>query len=157
MAAEGAQVKAGVWRVAVVADTHGVFPAALAPTWAQADEIWHLGDFCDLSTLEKFRALGPPLAAVRGNNDYSLELPERLGLERAGLRFLLVHILPRAPSGADVFLHGHTHIPADERRGRLRLLNPGTIGKPNKGVPPAWAWLELGPAPGELRWHLQPL
>ena len=48
-----------------------------------------------------------------------------------------------APPGCDLLLHGHTHIPRNERIGETRFFNPGTVGKPNKGVPPSYAWLEL--------------
>ncbi|MCX7869905.1 MAG: metallophosphatase family protein, partial [Terrimicrobiaceae bacterium] len=66
MAANGGQVKAGVLRVAVVADTHGRFPETLREELNSADEIWHLGDFCDAACLEAFRRLDPPLRAVLG-------------------------------------------------------------------------------------------
>ncbi len=31
----------------------------------------------------------------------------------------------------DYVIHGHTHIPRDERRGRTRILNPGALGGRN--------------------------
>ena len=150
-------VKTGISRVAVVADTHGRFPESLKALLRGADEIWHLGDFCDAACLQAFRSLGPPLYAVMGNNDYGLDLPQSLRLLRHGRTFVLTHILPQFPSGADFFLHGHTHVPSDERRMGIRLLNPGTIGKPNKGAPPSWAWLEIPEEPGEIGWQLMKL
>ena len=48
------------------------------------------------------------------------------------------------PPGAQFALHGHTHVPRDEKTGKVRYLNPGTIGKPNHGAPPSFAWLEIG-------------
>jgi putative phosphoesterase len=147
-------LKTAQHRIAVIADTHGRLPERLIPSLREADEIWHLGDFCNLETLSACRAIGRPFFAVLGNNDTGLDLPESLDLERSGVRLHLVHIPPRRFPACDVLLHGHTHVPADTMREGCRILNPGTVGKPNKGAPPAWAWLEIG-ARGKLRWMPQ--
>jgi len=142
--------------IAVIADTHGRLPDSVLPALRTADEIWHLGDFCDAATLQAVIAIGRPFYGVLGNNDYSLDLPEKLTLEREGLTFLLVHIPPRHPGGTDFLLHGHTHAPRDEILHGTRILNPGTIGKPNKGVPPSWAWLDIN-KDGAVRWTIVPV
>ncbi len=54
---------------------------------SEGDEIWHLGDFCDFATLNAVKDLGRPFFAVRGNNDFTLDLPEKLLLERHGKTF----------------------------------------------------------------------
>ena len=131
------------FRIAVIADTHGRLPEKILPELAQADEIWHLGDFCDLKTLSDCLAIGRPFYSVLGNNDHGLDLPLKLTLVQHGKRFCLIHIPPRRLPECDFLLHGHTHVPRDERVGDCRILNPGTIGKPNKGAPPSWAWLEI--------------
>jgi putative phosphoesterase len=75
-------------------------------------------------------------------------------LERNGVRFRLVHIPPdRAPAKVDVLLHGHTHVPRNERREGVLFLNPGCVTRPNRGAPASVAWLESA-AGGELRWRL---
>jgi len=130
-------------KIAVIADTHGRFPESVARQIVAADEIWHLGDFCDFSTLNAVKDLGRPFYAVLGNNDFALDLPEKLLLERHGKTFSLIHIPPRRPGGADFLLHGHTHVPRDEVVGTTRVLNPGTTGKPNKGAPASFAWLTV--------------
>ena len=140
-------------RIAVIADTHGKLPRSTPGDLRPADEIWHLGDFCDLETLAAVRKIGPPVQAVLGNNDYGLDLPVSLSLERCGRFFYLIHIPPRKAEGTDFLLHGHTHVPRDEMIGGTRFLNPGTIGKPNKGVPPSYAWLTIQPA-GMITWEV---
>ncbi len=132
-------------KIAVIADTHGRFPDSVATQIREADEIWHLGDFCDLSTLEAVKALSPPFFAVLGNNDYNLDLPPHLILEREGKTFRLIHIPPSRPGGVDFVLHGHTHVPRDEMVGSTRVLNPGCISRPNRGAPASFAWLEITP------------
>lgn len=140
-------------RIAVIADTHGKLPASTLADLGEADEIWHLGDFCDLAILDAVRRIGPPVQAVRGNNDSGLDLPLTIVLERCGKSFFLVHIPPRIAVGKLFLLHGHTHVPRDEMLGGTRFLNPGTIGKPNKGLPPSYAWLTVRPE-GMVEWEV---
>ncbi|MBE2205522.1 MAG: metallophosphoesterase family protein [Chthoniobacterales bacterium] len=140
-------------RIAVLADTHGRLPASAIPALREAEEIWHLGDFCDLQTLEAVRGIGPAVLAVRGNNDFDLDLPLSLTLERGGKSFSLIHIPPRWMPGKDFLLHGHTHIPRDEMVDGVRVLNPGSIGKADKGAPSSYAWLTL-PDDGPVTWEV---
>jgi len=56
----------------------------------------------------------------------------------------------------DILLHGHTHVPRDEMVGSVRILNPGTVGKPNRGAPASYAWLRLTPE-GVLDWKIIPV
>lgn len=141
-------------RIAVLSDTHNRLPAHVPPLLAGADEIWHLGDVTDESCLAVLYALKRPLHVVRGNCDSCQSWPWVIDLEREGFFIRLIHIPPReAPPAIDLLLHGHTHIPRNERVGDARFLNPGTVGKPNKGGPATYAWLELirGQSP---KWEL---
>ena len=132
-------------KIFVLADTHDKLPEKLELLAAGADEIWHLGDVCEPSVLAEFEALGKPLQVVLGNNESRNLWPFELRLERAGRIFFLVHIPPRrAPSGVNVVLHGHTHVPRDETDpAGVRWLNPGCITRPNRGAPASFAWLTL--------------
>jgi uncharacterized protein len=141
-------------RIAVFSDTHDRYPASLPGRLRGADEIWHLGDVCAPETLVEFEQLGPPLRVVMGNCD-AHPWPLTLNLERAGMRFHLVHIPPnRAPKTASIVLHGHTHVPRDETDpAGVRWLNPGCITRPNRGAPASFAWLTLERGK-EPRWEL---
>ena len=131
-------------RIAVISDTHGKFPPSVAASIARADEIWHLGDVTTEPLLQTVRELGPPLRVVRGNCDFCFDWPETVDLQLAGMQIRLVHIPPPlAPPGTDLLLHGHTHVPRDQRVGSARFLNPGCLNKANKGAPPSYGWLEL--------------
>jgi putative phosphoesterase len=143
--------------IAVIADTHGRFPISLASKLKSADEIWHLGDFCDQATLDAIKDLGRPFFGVLGNNDWNLNLPPRLFLERSRKTFLLTHIPPSRLGGADFLLHGHTHVPRDEIVGLTRVLNPGALGGISKGAPRSWAWMKLDNITGEVAWKIVPL
>jgi putative phosphoesterase len=131
-------------RIAVISDTHDSYPARLPKLIREADEIWHLGDVCAPETLAEFEALERPLFVIAGNCD-SHPWPLTLNLEREDRRFFLVHIPPgRAPSGAEVILHGHTHVPRDQvDLAGVRWLNPGCITRPNRGAPASFAWLTI--------------
>jgi hypothetical protein len=125
---------------------------------AAADEIWHLGDVCAPETLWPFEQLGKPVHVVLGNNEDHMAWPTSLLLEREGRTFFLMHIPPpRAPSGVDVVLHGHTHVPRDETDERgVRWLNPGCIARPNRGAPASFAWLTLERGQ-PIGWKIVPL
>lgn len=131
-------------RIAVISDTHDKVPLKLPQALRGADEIWHLGDVCDPAVLVEFEQLGPPLTVVRGNCD-DHPWPLTRELRREGVVCWLEHIPPsRVKAGAQVVLHGHTHVPRDETDERgVRWLNPGCVTRPNRGAPASYAWLEL--------------
>jgi putative phosphoesterase len=69
------------------------------------------------------------------------------------LRFRLQHVPPdHPPDDVDILLHGHTHVPCNERRGRVLFLNPGCVTRPNRGAPPSVACLEI--VDGKISWNL---
>jgi hypothetical protein len=144
-------------RIAVLADTHNRLPGHLPPLLAGADEIWHLGDVTDAGCLRPLEALGVPLRVVRGNCDWGTDWPLVLDLEREGVQVRLVHIPPgEVPSGVDLLLHGHTHVPRNERVGAVRFLNPGSVSGPRGGSVASFAWLTLERGVPQ-RWEVVPV
>lgn len=141
-------------RVAVLADTHDRLPEKVCEAISGADEIWHLGDVCSDAILARLRPLAP-LRVVRGNCDPSRPWPLTLDFMIDGIRFHLEHIPARTVPPCDIFLHGHTHVPRDEMWQGVRWLNPGCITRPNRGAPPAFAWLTI--RDGAAEWRPVPL
>jgi uncharacterized protein len=140
----------------VLADTHNRLPETVKQIARDADEIWHLGDVCTEAILDELRAIGPRVTVVRGNCDSNLEWPLVVDLVRGELRFRLQHTPPdHLPDDVDVVLHGHTHVPRNEKRGRALFLNPGCVTRANQGAPPSVAWLQI--AAGKTNWNLVPL
>jgi putative phosphoesterase len=140
-------------RIFVLADTHNRLPGKVKEMGKDADEIWHLGDVCAETILEELRALGPRVTVVRGNCDSNFDWPLVLDLVRSGSKFRLQHVPPdRPPDEVDVVLHGHTHVPRNEKRGNVLFLNPGCVTRPNRGSPPSVAWLEI--ADGTITWKV---
>jgi putative phosphoesterase len=139
----------------VLADTHDKLPRAIVDLAQGADEIWHLGDVCAERLLDELRAIGPPVTLVRGNCDSNYGWPLVVDLTRGGKKFRLQHIPPeRPPDDVDVVLHGHTHVPRNEKRGHVLFLNPGCVTRPNQGSPASVAWLEISDN-GKLDWKLR--
>ena len=143
-------------RIFVLADTHNRLPERVKEIARGADEIWHLGDVCNETIIDELRAVRPRITVVRGNCDSNLDWPLVVDLERSGLNFRLQHVPPdQTPNDVDVVLHGHTHVPRNERRGSILFLNPGCVTRANRGAPPSVAWLEI--ADGKMNWKLVPL
>jgi putative phosphoesterase len=146
----------GNLRILVLADTHNRLPETVREIAKDADEIWHLGDVCTETILDELRAIGPQVTVVRGNCDSNYEWPLVVDLARNGLKFRLQHIPPdHLPDDVDLVLHGHTHVPRNERRGSVLYLNPGCVTRANQGAPPSVEWLEI--ANGKTSWKLIPL
>jgi len=147
-------------RIFVLADTHDRLPATISVLAKGADEIWHLGDLCAERILDEIRTFGPPLTIVRGNCDSNNDWPLVVELVRNGVKFRLQHIPPepRTLSGedVDVVLHGHTHVPRNEKCGNVLFLNPGCVTRPNQGAAPSVAWLKISDD-GKLDWKLKSL
>jgi putative phosphoesterase len=143
-------------RLLGLADTHNRLPESVTEMAQSADEIWHLGDVCAETILDELRAIGPRVIVVRGNCDGNSEWPLVLDLALGGLKIRLQHVPPdHPPDDVDLLLHGHTHVPRNESRGRVLFLNPGCVTRPNRGSPPSVAWLEI--ADGKIGWRLVPL
>jgi uncharacterized protein len=143
-------------RIFVLADTHNRLPETVREIARDAHEIWHLGDVCAEIILDELRAIGPRVTVVRGNCDTNLEWPLVVDLVRGGLKFRLQHVPPaHLPDDADIVLHGHTHVPRNERRGSVLFLNPGCVTRANQGAPPSVAWLEI--ADKKISWKIVPL
>jgi putative phosphoesterase len=145
-----------ILHIFVLADTHNRWPENVKELGKGADEIWHLGDVGAESILDELRAIGPQVIHVRGNCDSNFEWPLVIDLLRGGLKFRLQHVPPnQPPNDVDVVLHGHTHVPRNERRGSVLFLNPGCVTRPNRGSPPSVAWLQI--ADRKIDWRLVPL
>ena len=128
----------------VLADTHlradgrRWLPASLLEQLGRADLVLHAGDVVGAGVLERIGAETPgSVHAVLGNNDLSLDLPETLELDLAGVVVGMIHDsgpaagreqrMRRRFPDCQVVVFGHSHIPVDEvgADGQL-LFNPGS-------------------------------
>lgn len=154
----------------IASDTHGRGDLLCeAARRVKPDMLFFLGD-----GLRDLNALPDDLAvrAVRGNCDwFSADDAPLVRIERvAGYLLYLTHghaqgvkaqldaaAAAAAAAGADVLLHGHTHVPRELRfaagetvggailQKPLLILCPGSLGQPQAGHP-SFATLTLSPA-----------
>ncbi len=131
-------------RLAIISDTHmprrgRVLPAACVERLRAADAILHAGDLIEVEVLEELEALGPPVHAIRGNNDSAVlqaRLPRTLIVPAAGARIAMVHDagpganrfqrLRRRFPDVDAVVFGHSHVPLLEERDGFAIFNPGS-------------------------------
>jgi putative phosphoesterase len=118
--------------VLLLADTHlrngqaERLLARLGPRLDEVDVIVHAGDITDLSVLDALaqRAPAARILAVKGNNDTSIDLPERVEADVDGCRIGVVHDSGRRQGRGtrlrawfptcDLVVFGHSHLPWHE-------------------------------------------
>ena len=133
-------------KILLLSDTHGYLDDAILGYASQADEIWHAGDFGNVSVSEKLSSIRP-LTGVYGNIDgHELRLlhPEVMVFEREQIRIMMIHIggypghyparvkqLLRIHQPA-VLVCGHSHIlkvMRDPEMNNMLCMNPGAAGR----------------------------
>ena len=117
-------------KIAILSDTHNFLRPQVLEILKTADAILHAGDVCNLSTLRRLEDCGP-LYAVRGNNDWSLQLPRTLTCTLGGVTFFLVHDrrdVPPVLPHVNIVVYGHSHRYAVENRNGVLWFNPGSCG-----------------------------
>ena len=132
-------------KIGILSDTHSCLDSKYAQYLADCDEIWHAGDFGDISVAEMLSSLAV-LRGVCGNIDHGevrRSFRELEIFEVEGVRVLLTHIAghPDRPApgirklikenNIDMLVCGHSHllrIQYDEATGCL-YVNPGAAGR----------------------------
>jgi putative phosphoesterase len=135
-------------RIGVISDTHGLMrPEALA-CMQGSDYIIHAGDIGNQAILDQLAAIAP-LTVVRGNNDrgpWAQRVPDTARLQLGELGIYVIHDLATlaidpVDDGVSIVVAGHTHKPAERRRGGILYLNPGSAGPRRFSLPVAVAEL----------------
>ncbi len=147
-------------KVLVFSDTHqNLYNAidVLEVFQNDMDMVLHLGDH-DLDAMElQKRFPDVPFHFVLGNNDYGGNTPMQKMIFACGKKLLLTHghrqrvywgydtlAYWAEEQGADMVLFGHTHRPMYDDKGRVTLLNPGSISMPRDGNGiPTFATVEI--------------
>ena len=150
-------------RLLVLSDTHGRITTLEAVLkWVKClavDTAVFLGDgIRDISRADA--GFSPEWKFVRGNNDDTFSVPEADVLDFCGHRFFLCHghryslyggfhtlIAAARNREAQAVLFGHTHAPYCDTAEGIRLINPGSIGRPRAGIGPTFAIIECATEP----------
>lgn len=133
-------------KVLIIGDTHGqddIFLKVLSRE-KDYDVLLHTGDF-EGSEFIYSELVDVPFYYVAGNNDFFTDAfySRVIGLE--GIRIFMTHghrqnvfagydeVLKEASrKDASIAVFGHTHLPVAEYRGRILLLNPGSLAWPRQ-------------------------
>jgi putative phosphoesterase len=129
-------------KIGVISDTHltgydDKLKRVLADHFRDVALILHAGDLVDLRVLEMFGT--KDVKAVCGNMDNQAakeKLPEQLIFEVKGFKFGVMHgwgspsnieekILAKL-GDVDCVVYGHTHKPANHKKGKALFFNPGS-------------------------------
>ena len=143
-------------RIGLISDSHAsagiTARAAGLLTDGGAEILLHLGDICSEPVLDALLVPAPgdgsplPVRIVFGNMDFETaslgRYAQMLGIEvdhpagrmdlgTARLAFTHGHeastVMAALRDGVDYLCYGHTHVAADERRGKTRMINPGAL------------------------------
>lgn len=136
-------------KIGVISDTHLKEPSVelegiVLAHFKDVDMILHAGDFADRRIVDFFQRWN--LVAVCGNMDTGeirSSLPQKRTIEVSGFRIGLIHGWG-SPIGQerrvkaefpllDCLVYGHTHNPANHRRGGLLFFNPGSPTRSFRG------------------------
>jgi uncharacterized protein len=142
----------GELSVGLISDTHGLLRPQALDALRGSRYIVHAGDIGDAAVLEALSELAP-VTAVRGNNDtgpWARRLPDTAVLEAGSARIYVLHDLNAldvdpAAEGFHVVVAGHSHKPAETRRGGVLYVNPGSAGPRRFTLPVALARLRIAP------------
>jgi putative phosphoesterase len=116
--------------------------------------IIHAGDVGEPKILEALENLAP-LTVVRGNVDtaeWARKLPPTAEVKVGAVRIYVLHDvkelkLKPIPSGVSIVVSGHSHKPAQETRGGILYINPGSAGPRRFNLPITVARLDLDQKP----------
>ncbi|HLK28411.1 MAG TPA: metallophosphoesterase family protein [Puia sp.] len=131
-------------QIGLISDTHGFLDENILKYFQNCDEIWHAGDFGDISIVEKLKEL-KPLRGVYGNidgNDIRNIYSETLHWQCEGVKIFMTHIGGYPPkynaaikkeiiqTKPQLFICGHSHILKIIYDHDLQCLhmNPGAAG-----------------------------
>ncbi len=134
-------------RIAVFSDTHGSTERMLKALEQiePVDRVFHLGDnIKDAISLSD--RISVPVTCVMGNCDFNALGNSEETVYVCGKKLLLVHghrqsvkygmdrlYMYAQSQGADAVFFGHTHMPSIQYKGRMLLMNPGSLKEPRKG------------------------
>lgn len=132
-------------KILLLSDTHSYLDERILEYAKDADEIWHCGDFGNVSIIEKLDEI-KPLRGVYGNIDgdeVRKIFPEILRFQCENVEVMMIHIggypgkyspvtrQELAQSRPQLFISGHSHIlkAMYDKKNELLHLNPGACGK----------------------------
>ncbi len=141
-----------------MSDSHGSVHQAekIIKANSGADMFIHLGDGeADVSAL-KIKYPDLDIRNVRGNCDFSKDLPDFIIVEAMGRRIFCAHghryqvrdgtdalIYAALQNGCEAALFGHTHERYFAREEGIDVMNPGSCAFPRDGMKPSYGFIDV--------------
>lgn len=149
--------------IGLVSDTHGCLRDELLDHLRGVETILHAGDVGGIGIIQRLQDVAPVVGVWGNTDDGGLRrlLPEVAHVELQGRLFVVLHghqLSHPVPAEfcaaypeADVIVHGHTHVPCEERVSSQLVVNPGAAGPTRFGLRPSVATIRLGESREEFR------
>lgn len=133
-------------KIGLISDTHNFLDPRITEYFSECDEIWHAGDFGNISIARELEKIAP-VVGVYGNidgQDIRKKYPLHQRFEKEGVDVWMTHIggIPGRycipirdeieKKTPNLFICGHSHIlkiARDQSLNRMLHLNPGAAGK----------------------------
>lgn len=124
-------------KIAIIADSHGIYRKEWEKKWQECEYCIHLGDFLTQENYDSFENYfgTDHFVAVKGNMDKELttNLPKTRKIVISNLKICLIHnkafLSDEDMQDVDLILAGHSHHYEELTVLGLHFLNPGTIGE----------------------------
>lgn len=134
-------------KILLLSDTHSCAEPDILKHFAEADELWHAGDWGNTELSDLMEKTGKPIRGVRGNidgTDIQVRYPFDNRFECEGLQVWMTHIggypgkyNPKVVKELrshtpGLFICGHSHIlrvMRDNSLGGMLFMNPGAAGR----------------------------
>ncbi|MEX0660290.1 MAG: metallophosphoesterase family protein [Balneolaceae bacterium] len=133
-------------KIGLISDTHNFLDPQVAEYFSDRDEIWHVGDFGNITIANELQKLAP-VVGVYGNidgDDIRKRYPLHQRFTKEGVDVWMTHIggilgrycipirdeLKKNPP--DMFICGHSHIlkiARDQSLQKMLYVNPGAAGR----------------------------
>jgi len=133
-------------RIGLISDTHSFLSEPIKEFLKDSDEIWHAGDWGDITIYNNLLEISPIVRGVYGNIDgpsFSAKIPENQIFYCEEVKILITHIggypgryqsrikkiiVEERPN---LYIAGHSHIlkVIYDKKHELLHINPGAAGK----------------------------
>ena len=133
-------------KIGLISDTHNYLDPQVAEYFSDRDEIWHAGDFGNITIASELQKLAPVIG-VYGNidgEDIRKRYPLHQRFTKEGVNIWMTHIggipgrycIPirdeMKKNPPDIFICGHSHIlkiARDQSLEKMLYINPGAAGR----------------------------
>lgn len=138
-----------VKKIGVISDTHGLIRDEINEFFKECDLIIHAGDIVSNDVILGLQKICK-VESVKGNNDYLSPVNKYPDYKEIivndNIKIFVIHdinLMNESYSNYNIVIHGHTHRPMEEYKGKTLILNPGSFGPKRFSLPISLATIDL--------------